>query len=400
MDNLNWVNEIKKRTNNVPIRSGRSNKSKKINFDDLVFVPAQLSKRPVDYYKEKIKTETLFGKKSKKPLKISTPIIVGGMSFGALSREAKIALALASSQSGIIAKTGEGGMLKEEREKADKLIVQYSTGRFGITKEILKKADAIEIKIGQGAKSGTGGLLPRFKITPEIAKIRNISQKKDVHSPAYHQDIKNINDLKIKINQLKKQSNNVSVIVKIGAGNIEKDIEFIVGANPDVIALDGMEGGTGAASEVLLDDVGIPTIPALVRARRKLNELKSDCELWVGGGFNKGNDIAKALALGADGVYMSFSFLICMGCVYCQSCYLGKCPMGVATQDSKFRKNFNMEKSVENIVQFVNNCTEEIKMITGAVGKNDVSKLDLKDLRALTLEMSKITGVKFISESS
>ena len=399
MTDSNWINEIRKRTKGIPIRSGRSDKAGKISFDDLVFIPAQLDKRPVDYHKEEIKNEIIFGKKSAKPLKISTPIIIGGMSFGALSKEAKIALATASSRAGIIANTGEGGMLKEEREKADKLIVQYSTGRFGITDEILKKADAIEIKIGQGAKSGTGGILPKEKITPEIAKIRCVSGKEDVHSPACHQDIKNIDDLKATIGLLKEKSGNVPIIIKIGAGNIEKDIEFSVKASPDIIAVDGMEGGTGAAPEVMLNDVGVPTIPALIRARKKLDELNSDCELWIGGGFNKGSDIAKALAMGANGVFMAFPFLICMGCAYCQSCYLGKCPMGVATQDSELRKKFNMNDSVENIVKFIRNCTEEMRMITGAVGKSDIHDLGLEDLRALTSEMSEISKIKPVWES-
>jgi len=393
MDNLNWTNEIKKRTKSVPIRSGRSSKAGLISFDDLVFVPTQLDKRPIDYFKETIKSKTIFGKKSKKPLKISTPIIIGGMSFGALSREAKIALAMASSRAGIIANTGEGGMLKEERENADKLIIQYSTGRFGIKDEVLKQADVIEIKIGQGAKPGSGGLLPQNKITPEIAEIRCVSGNEDINSPAYHQDIKSIDDLKETIIRLKKISGDVPIIIKLGAGNIEKDIEFAIKAFPDIIAIDGMEGGTGAAPEVMLDSVGIPTIPALVRARKKLNELKSECELWIGGGFNKGSDIAKALALGADGVFMAFPFLICMGCVYCQLCYLGKCPRGIATQDPELRKKLDIEKSVENITLFIKNCTEEIKMISGAVGKKDVHELNSEDLRSLTLEVSKASGI-------
>ncbi len=189
-----WVKEIQDRTKKIPVSSGRSNKFNRVSFDDLVFVPAQLAKRPVDYYREEISSKTIIGKCSKKPIELKTPIIIGAMSFGALSKEAKITLAKASTSAGTIENTGEGGMLPEEREFSKFLIVQYSTGRFGITEEILKKADAIEIKIGQGAKPGSGGLLPAEKLTEEIAKVRNVPLGKDVHSPAYHQDINNIED--------------------------------------------------------------------------------------------------------------------------------------------------------------------------------------------------------------
>ena len=161
--NQNWIKEIQDRTKGIPISSGRSNKTGKISFDDLVFVPAQLAKKPVDYFTEKINSKTIIGKNSKKPIELNTPIIIGAMSFGALSKEAKIALAKASTMTGTMENTGEGGMLPEEREFSEKLIIQYSTGRFGITEEILKKADAIEIKIGQGAKPGQGGLLSEKK---------------------------------------------------------------------------------------------------------------------------------------------------------------------------------------------------------------------------------------------
>jgi len=386
---MNWINEIKKRTVQVPVRSGKSEKSGRISFDDLVFVPVQLNKRPVDYYQEEIKTETVFGN-----FNISTPIIIGAMSFGALSKEAKIVLAKASSLAGIVANTGEGGMLEEERKFADKLIIQYSTGRFGINDKVLEQADAIEIKIGQGAKPGSGGFLAKDKITPEIIQVRNVSGKEDIHSPAYHSDIKNKDDLKEKVNWLKQR--NVPVIIKMAAGDIEKDLDIALYAGPDIISLDGMEGGTGAAPEVLLDEVGIPLIPALVRARQKINQSNSKCQLWVGGNFSKGGDIAKALALGADGVFMAFSFLISMGCLYCRQCHLGRCPGGIATQDQELRKNLDIDKAVVNIVNFVKNCSEEIKMISGSVGKNNVHDLSKDDLRALTSEMAEIAQVKAV----
>ena len=393
--NENWIKEIQKRVKGIPISSGRGRIFGKVSFDDLVFVPAQLAKRPVDYYRAKISSKTTIGKNSKKPIELETPIIMGAMSFGALSKEAKIALAKASTLAGTIANTGEGGMLPEEREFAKRLIVQYSTGRFGITEEILKKADAIEIKIGQSAKPGQGGLLPADKVTEEIARIRNLPLGKDVHSPALHPDIKDINDLKKKIEWLREVTGGVPIILKLGAADA-KDIELALQANPDIIAIDGKGGGTGAAPEVMLNEVGIPTLACLAKAREILDKRKAKQELWIGGGLNTGADFAKALALGADAVFCATPLLIAMGCIYCKLCYLGKCPVGIATQDPELRKKLNVEEASKNAANFIRNCTEEMKMIAGACGENNVHKLNKGHLRALNSEIAKITKIKLI----
>ncbi|MDP2864093.1 MAG: FMN-binding glutamate synthase family protein [bacterium] len=394
----NWIKEVQDRTKKIPISSGRSNKFGKISFDDLVFVPAQLNKKPVDYYREKINSKTVIGENSKKPIEIETPIIIGAMSFGALGREAKIALSKASTLAGTCENTGEGGMLPEEREFSKRLIIQFSTGRFGITEEILKKADAVEIKIGQGAKPGMGGMLPKEKVTAEISKIRNVPTSKDVHSPPYHLDIKNIEDLRKKVEWLREITNGVPIIIKLAAGDIENDVKLAVQANPDVIAIDGMEGGTGAAPEVVLNEMGIPTLVALVRARKVLDKIGAKQELWIGGGLTQGGDFAKALALGADAVFVGFPLLVTLGCSYCRLCYLGKCPKGITTQDPELRKKLNIEESSQNAANYIKNCTEEIKIITGAVGKNNVHDLSKEDLRSLSSETVKITSVKLISD--
>lgn len=394
MENL--VKEIQNRTKKVPVSSGRSNKWGKISFDDLVFVPAQLAKKPVDYYKEEIISKTIIGKNSKKPIELKAPIAIGAMSFGALSKEAKIALAKASTMAGIIENTGEGGMLPEEREFSDKLIIQYSTGRFGITEEVLKKADAVEIKIGQGAKPGSGGLLPAEKVTEEIAEVRKVPFGKNIHSPAYHLDIKSIEGLKEKVEWLRKVTGGVPIIIKLAAGQVESDVKLAVKANPDIIAIDGMEGGTGAAPEVMLNEVGIPALAALVRARKVLDEIGAKQELWIGGGLNKGGDFAKALALGADAVFVGFPLLIAMGCIYCQLCYLGKCPKGITTHDPELRKNLDIETAAQNVAAFVKNCAEEMKMVAGACGEDDIHKLNKGHLRAINSDIARITGLKLV----
>ena len=391
----NWLKEVQKRKKGIPVASGRSKKFGKISFDDLVFVPAQLKKRPVDYYKEEIYSKTKIGKLSQNPIEIETPIIFGAMSFGALSKEAKIALARASKIVGTIANTGEGGMLPEEREEAKFLIVQYSTGRFGITEEVLKKADAVEIKIGQGAKPGAGGFLPGKKVTKEIAKVRKVEEGKDLHSPAYHPDIKSLENLKKKVKWLKEITRGKPIIIKIAAGDVKEDVKIAVEAGADIVAIDGMEGGTGAAPEVLLNDVGVPTLMALVEARETLDEIGAQQELWIGGGFYKGADFAKALALGADAIFVGTSLLGAMGCIGCGMCFTGKCPKGIATQDENLRKNFTFDEAVEGVVNYIKTCTEEMKMIAGACGKRSIFDLSKKDLRALSLEVSKITKIRF-----
>lgn len=394
---MTFISEIKERAQlgSPPISSGRSVKSGKISFDDLVFIAPQLTAIPIDYFREQISTETIIGKYSANPLRLSTPIIIGAMSFGALSKEAKIALARASSLVGTATNTGEGGMLPEEREAAKLLIVQYSTGRFGISEKVLKVADAIEIKIGQSAKPGQGGLLSAAKVTKEIAKLRGVPVGRDAHSPPSHPDIKNIDDLKKKVDWLRELTQK-PIIIKLAAGNIEEDVKLAVRAGPDAIAIDGLGGGTGAAPKVMLDEFGVPTLVALVKARKVLNRLGAKQQLLIGGGLNKGADVAKALALGADAVFMATSMLIAMGCMYCRQCFKGTCPFGIATQDTRLRKKLNIDSAAKRVVNFIRACTEEVKMVAAATGKSDVHRLSGSDLRSLTLELAQITGIPLI----
>jgi len=391
-----WVNYIREMalTGKPPVSGGRSNKLGLISFDDLVFIPAQLNARPVDYFREEILTETIIGKNSNKPLRLKIPMIIAAMSFGALNKRSKIALAKASSAVGTATNTGEGGMLPEERRYAKLLIAQYSTGRFGVDENYIKKADAIEIKIGQGAKPGQGGLLPGYKVTKEIARVRKVPVGQTVHSPPYHPDIKSIEDLKKKVEWLR-DLNDGPIIIKLGAGDVENDVKLAVKANTDVIAVDGMEGGTGAAPRIMLDEFGIPTLAAVVEARRTLDKLKAKQELLIGGGLNKGSDVAKALALGADGVFMAFSLLVAMGCIYCKQCFTGKCPAGITSQP-RFRKKLNIDNAVIGIANFMHACTEEVKMVAGATGKKNVHDLNRNDLRSLNPTISEITGIPLV----
>jgi glutamate synthase domain-containing protein 2 len=228
--------------------------------------------------------------------------------------------------------------------------------------------------------------------------VRRVKLGTDVHSPAYHPDIKSPEDLKDKVNWLRELSGGVPIVIKLATGDVESDVKIAVFANPDIIAIDGHGGGTGAAPEVMLDEMGVPILPALVKAREVLDRLAARQELWVAGGFYTGGDVAKALALGADAVFMGSAMLAALGCVGCNLCYLGKCPKGVATQDPELAKNMDVEAAANNVANFIKNCTEEVKMMAGAVGHNDIHALNKNDLRGMTLEAAKIAGVKFMGE--
>jgi len=369
------------------------------HFDDLVILPAQISRPPIDNYREPCETKTnIGGRFTERPLEMDSPIIIGAMSYGALSKEAKIAFAKGCSRLGIPVNTGEGGMLPEERKYASKLIVQYASGRFGVSSKYLNRADAIEIKIGQGAKPGMGGHLMGEKVNADVSKIRGIPEGTDALSPARHMDIVGPEDLSFKINQLREITDwKIPIIVKFSPGRVGSDVKIAAKAGADAVAVDGMQGGTGAAPDIGIEHAGIPTIAAVVQAHKALVEMKvrNEVDLIVSAGIKDGADIAKALALGADAVQITSAAMISVGCIMCRQCHTGKCPVGITTQDTELRKKFLVDAE-DKFVNFMSVTVKELKMLTQLAGLTNVHNLDVDDLRALDYNTSMITGVDLI----
>jgi methylamine---glutamate N-methyltransferase subunit C len=383
------------------------------SFDDLTFVPCTLSRVPLEGYRERCETKTVLGTRyAKKPVVLSRPISIAGMSYGALSKTAKVALGRAATRLGTSTTTGDGGMLIDEREASHILVYQVLPSRYGFNTDHLKTADAIEVVIGQGAKPGTGGVLLGSKVSKVIAEQRTLPPGVDQRSPVRHPDFIGPDDLQIKIEELREATNwEKPVYVKLGASRVSDDVKLAVKAKADVIVLDGMEGGTGASPDVLLDHTGIPTLSAVGEAVRALSDLKvlGEVQLVVQGGIKNGVDAAKALALGADCVSIGTAALIALNCNaplyredykklgvepgYCHHCHTGRCPVGITTQDPELEARLKLDEAADRVFNFVTAMTMEMQMMARACGKSDVHHLEPEDMRALTLEASMITGI-------
>lgn len=340
-----------------------------ISWDDILIMGAQLNPLPLNEHDE-VNTTTIIGKKAKKPMIIENPVYISHMSFGALSKELKIALAKGAAQNKTAMCSGEGGILPEEKEASYKYIFEYVPNKYSVTEENLKNSDAIEIKIGQGTKPGMGGHLPGEKVTEEIAKVRNKPVGQDVISPSCFEEIQSKEDLKKLIDELREVSEGRPIGVKISAGHIEKDMEFIAYAKPDFVTIDGRGGATGASPKLLKDATSIPTIFALYRARKYIDTHGLDIDLVITGGLRISTDFAKAIAMGADAVAIASSALMAAACQQYRICGSGKCPVGVATQDEELRKRLHIENSANRVANFLNVSLEELKTFARISGQD------------------------------
>jgi glutamate synthase domain-containing protein 2 len=335
------------------------------------------------------------------PLKLSMPVMIAPMSYGALSRSTKQGIAMASAMSGIAENTGEGGMSDAQRDAAGQLIFQCLGGRLGWNIHDMRRADGLEIYISQGAKPGLGGQLMAKKVTPELAEIRGIPAGIDLRSPSRHPDILGADDLVIKVEEFREATAyRLPVSVKLGAGRIRDDIKIAVKDGFDFVELDGMQGSTGAGSSEVIDYVGIPTLPAIIEALEALDEIgaRERIELVLMGGLRDGVDAVKALCLGADAAGFGTSVIIAGGCIACMQCHIGQCVTGIATQDPEHEHRYKPETEARNIHRFLEGVRWQIAAITHGLGYDDVRELSREDLVALTPEAATITGLPYEPE--
>ena len=394
-------------------------KRKVPHFDDLLFLGASISRYPLEGYRERCGTDVVLGSRfAKKPVVLKTPVTIAGMSFGALSAQAKEALGRGASAVGTSTTTGDGGMTPEERGHSDILVYQVLPSRYGMNPDDLRKADAIEIVVGQGAKPGGGGMLLGQKISPRVAAMRDLPEGIDQRSACRHPDWTGPDDLEIKIEEIREITDwQKPIYVKVGASRPYYDTALAVKSGADVVVLDGMQGGTAATQEVFIEHVGIPILAAIRPAVQALQDLgmHRKVQLIVSGGIRNGADVAKALALGADAVAIGTAALIALGdnAPELESEYEalgtvagayddwheGRDPAGITTQDPVLAARLDPIKAGRRLANYLAVLTLETQTIARACGKSHVHNLEPEDLVALTVEAAAMAGVPLAGTS-
>ena len=383
------------------------------HWDDLVFLPGTLTRFVIEGYREKCLTETIIGPRAKNPIKLDIPVYITSMSFGALSYEAKTALARGSAMAGSATCSGEGGMIPDERRYSEKWYYQCIQSRYGFNPHHAQLADAIEVFIGQGQKVGMGGHLMGQKVTDQVAEMRSLPAGIDQRSPARHPDWMGPDDLALKVQELRELTDNqVPIQLKIGASRVYDDVRMAAKCDPDSIFLDCMEGSTAAGPHIAAANTGIPGIAAVREARRALDDVgkSGEVSLVFAGGIRDGADMAKAIALGADAIAIGTAGLVALNCNkdipeadyekemgveagYCYHCHTGRCPVGVATQDPVLRSRLDPTEAADRVYNLLSTMTLECQMLARACGKTNIHSLEPEDLAALTMESSAMAKV-------
>ncbi|ANF83419.1 glutamate synthase (plasmid) [Acinetobacter sp. NCu2D-2] len=392
---------------------GGGTKRKVPHFDDLLLLGASMSRYPLEGYREKCGTDVVLGTRfAKKPIHLKIPVTIAGMSFGALSANAKESLGRGASMVGTSTTTGDGGMTPEERGHSETLVYQYLPSRYGMNPDDLRKADAIEIVLGQGAKPGGGGMLLGMKVTERVAGMRTLPVGVDQRSACRHPDWTGPDDLAIKIAEIREITDwEKPIYVKIGASRPYYDVKLAVKAGADVIVLDGMQGGTAATQEVFIEHVGIPILPAIPQAIQALQEMgmHRKVQLIVSGGIRTGADVAKAMALGADAVAIGTAALIALGdnhprldkelkeigsaAGYYDDWQNGRDPAGITTQDPELSKRLDPVEGGRHLANYLRVLVLEAQTMARACGKSHLHNLDPEDLVALNVEAAAMARV-------
>ena len=366
------------------------------HWDDLQLMVAQMATKPL-MEDAAVDTGLVIGPQADKPLKLDIPLFVSDMSFGALSEEAKLAMAKGAELAGTGICSGEGGMLPEEQQANSRYFYELASAGFGYNEALLSKVQAFHFKGGQGAKTGTGGHLPGSKNIGKISAVRGIPAGEPAISPPTFADLKTADDFHRFADRVRELSGGIPIGFKLSANHIERDIQFALDASADYIILDGRGGGTGAAPEMFRDHISVPTIPALAPARAYLDQQGASgrVTLIITGGLRVPMDFVKALALGADGVAISNSAMQSIGCVAARMCNTNNCPAGIATQKADLRQRLNIEKSAAQLNNFFRASTELMQVMARACGHDSLGQFNKDDLATWHRDMAHLSGVRY-----
>jgi glutamate synthase domain-containing protein 2 len=365
------------------------------SWDDLQVLTAQLHRFPM-LDDQPVDTSVTIGPSAARPLHLKIPIFVSDMSFGALSLEAKVALGRGAEGAGTAICSGEGGMLPEEQAECSRYLYELASGRFGWDEAVLDRVQALHLKLGQGAKTGTGGHLPGNKVVGRIAEVRGLAPGTPAVSPARFTDWKTLLDARALVDHVRQRSGGIPVGVKMSAQHIEADLDAALEIGVDYVILDGRGGGTGAAPTIFRDTISVPTIAALPRARRHLDLAGArDVSLIATGGLRRPQDMVKALALGADAVAVSNVALQAIGCVGMRACHTDNCPMGIATQKPHLRARLPVQRAAEQLTRYLEATTELMVVLARACGHDSLSHFTARDLTSWKRDIADLVGVSY-----
>ncbi|EDZ66625.1 Conserved region in glutamate synthase superfamily [Nitrosococcus oceani AFC27] len=364
-------------------------------WEDIQILTAQLARMPLQE-DAPVDTGLTIGPNAKRPLHLALPLFVSDMSFGALSEEAKTALARGAELAGTGIASGEGGMLPAEQQANSRYMFELASAKFGYSESLLTRIQAFHFKAGQAAKTGTGGHLPGVKVSEDIASVRGIPVGKDAVSPSIFPNLKAPHDFKEFADHVREVSGGIPIGFKMSAQHIEKDIDFALEASADYIILDGRGGGTGAAPLLFRDNIAVPTIPALARARRHLHAVgREDVTLIITGGLRTPDDFIKALCLGADGIAVANSAIQAIGCVGARICHTNNCPTGIATQKEELRARLNVDVAAERLARFFSASTELMKVMARACGHTKLNDFNTDDITSWKKPIAELAGIRY-----